>query len=358
MAHSRETEHYQLPLYNGTDIINPLTDFNNANEKIDETMYNVAQRAASAEQSAQQSAGVVHDYDERVTEAEVTAEAAGIKADNTMNMIAEEFNPLKEDGYKIGDMVIYNQHLYSFINPHTGSWDASDVKEQPIGEALEDTIAQAKVAIQRALTEALATIAAQMVRVDNTQKMIGEPFDAEKEGGYEKGDIVTYADKLWMFSEDHSGVWTGADVEQVDAIELLENINTDMYSITDAINERVDNISVLSSDEKIVGVAPTGETLYAKTFYNNDVSINEATVIGNIADFKEAFEIKTVIKEQSVYEAGEMYTNYDFYAQAHDGSTTRAQARCVVTRNGTVRITAGGTIFVHGYCITILYTKS
>ena len=39
MAHSRETEHYQLPLYNGTDIINPLTDFNNANEKIDEVLY-------------------------------------------------------------------------------------------------------------------------------------------------------------------------------------------------------------------------------------------------------------------------------------------------------------------------------
>ena len=70
MAHSRETEHYQLPLYNGTDIINPLTDFNNANEMIDETMYNVAQRAASAEESAQQSASTVHDYDERVTEAE------------------------------------------------------------------------------------------------------------------------------------------------------------------------------------------------------------------------------------------------------------------------------------------------
>ena len=260
MAHSRETEHYQLPLYDGTDIINPLTDFNNANEMIDETMYNVAQRAASAEQSAQQSAGVVHDYDERVTEAENTAQNAGIKADNTMNMIAEEFNPLKEGGYAIGDMVIYNQHLYSFINPHTGAWDASDVKEQPIGDALEDTIAQAKVEIQRALTEAIATIAAQMVRVDNTQKMIGEPFDADKDGGYEKGDIVTYADRLWMFSEDHSGVWTGADVEQVDVIELLENINTDLYTITDAINENLaetkSKVDANNGDTEVTIVGP------------------------------------------------------------------------------------------------------
>lgn len=243
MAHSRETEHYQLPLYDGTDIINPLTDFNNANEKIDETMYNVAQRAASAEQSAQQSAGVVHDYDERVTEAENTAQNAGIKADNTMNMIAEEFNPLKEGGYAIGDMVIYNQHLYSFINPHTGAWDASDVKEQPIGDALEDTIAQAKVEIQRALTEALASIAAQMVRVDNTQKLIAEPFDPDKEGGYEKGNVVTFADKLWIFDEDHSGVWTGADVTQTNVIDILADIQTFVDETT---------VGVIEQDETII----------------------------------------------------------------------------------------------------------
>lgn len=354
MAHSRETEHYQLPLYNGTDIINPLTDFNNANEKIDETMYNVAQIAASAEQSAQQSAGVVHDYDERVTEAESTAQNAGIKADNTMNMIAEEFNPLKEGGYAIGDMVIYNQHLYSFINPHTGAWDASDVKEQPIGEALEDTIAQAKVEIQRALTEAIATIAAQMVRVDNTQKMIGEPFDAEKDGGYEKGDIVTYADRLWMFSEDHSGVWTGADVEQVDVIELLENVNTDLYSITDDINERVDNISVLNSDEKVVGVAPTGETLYAKTFYDDDAYIESVTSIGSISGLKEVFEIKELFKHRATQGDASpfAYSTYNFI--------DTEKIRCFVTSAGNVYISAGDSSVtrVLGYCITILYTKS
>lgn len=224
MAHSRETEHYQLPLYDGTDIINPLTDFNNANEMIDETMYNVAQRAASAEESAQQSASTVHDYDERVTEAENTAQNAGIKADNTMNMIAEEFNPLKEGGYAIGDMVIYNQHLYSFINPHTGAWDASDVKEQPIGEALEDTIAQAKVEIQNEVDDAIAQIDAQMVRVPATQAMIAPPFDANKEGGYDEKAVVTYADKLYMFTAHHDGAWTGTDVQQITLAEFLINI--------------------------------------------------------------------------------------------------------------------------------------
>lgn len=224
MAHSRETEHYQLPLYDGTDIINPLTDFNNANEMIDETMYNVAQRAASAEQSAQQSASAVTQYDERVTEAEQIAEAAGIKADNTMQMIAEEFDPLKEGGYKIGDNVIYNQHLYTFINPHSGAWDAGDVVEQPIGDALESTIAQAKADIQNELDAAIAQIDSQMVRVPATQAMIAPPFDAEKDGGYVADDVVTYADKLYMFTEDHVGVWTGVDVEQITLAQFIINI--------------------------------------------------------------------------------------------------------------------------------------
>lgn len=221
MAHSRETEHYQLPLYDGTDIINPLTDFNNANEKIDETMYNVAQRAASAEQSAQQSATAVTQYDERVTEAERVAAEAGIKADNTMQMIAEEFDPLKEGGYAIGDSVIYNQHLYTFINPHSGAWDAGDVVEQPIGDALQSTIEQAKVDIQNELDAAIAQIDSQMVRVPATQAMIAPPFDAEKEGGYEANEFVTYADKLYMFNEHHEGVWTGADVTQKTVYEMM-----------------------------------------------------------------------------------------------------------------------------------------
>lgn len=224
MAHSRETEHYQLPLYDGTDIINPLTDFNNANEMIDETMYNVAQRAASAEQSAQQSATAVTQYDERVTEAERVAAEAGIKAENTMQMIAEEFDPLKEGGYQIGDSVIYNQHLYTFINPHSGAWDAGDVVEQPIGDALNSTIAQAKVDIQNELDAAIAQIDSQMVRVPATQAMIAPPFDAEKDGGYVADDVVTYADKLYMFTEDHTGVWTGVDVEQITLAQFIIKI--------------------------------------------------------------------------------------------------------------------------------------
>jgi len=224
MSHSRQTEHYGLPLYNGTDIINPLTDFNDANEAIDEAVYNANQRSVEAEESAQQSAQTVTQYDERVTQAETTATNAGIKAENTQKMIAKEFDPLKEGGYKIGDIVIYYDKLYSFINPHSGAWDASDVVEQPIGEALEDVIAQAKADIAQELASALAQIDAQLARVTNTQSMIAEPFDPDKEDGYKKNDVVTYADKLYKFTQNHNGAWNGEDIERITISEFIIHI--------------------------------------------------------------------------------------------------------------------------------------
>lgn len=52
MSHAGQTLHYQLPQYEGTDIINPLVDTNDAYEKIDEAIYNVADAAATAVQTA------------------------------------------------------------------------------------------------------------------------------------------------------------------------------------------------------------------------------------------------------------------------------------------------------------------
>jgi hypothetical protein len=43
MSHVSTTAHYNLPIYGGNDIINPLTDVNGTNEAIDTTMYEIAQ---------------------------------------------------------------------------------------------------------------------------------------------------------------------------------------------------------------------------------------------------------------------------------------------------------------------------
>jgi hypothetical protein len=47
MSHVSTTAHYHLPIYGGSDIINPLTDVNGTNEALDTAIYEVAQELAS-----------------------------------------------------------------------------------------------------------------------------------------------------------------------------------------------------------------------------------------------------------------------------------------------------------------------
>ena len=225
MSHSRQTEHYELPLYDGGDIINPLTDFNNANSSIDEALYNANQRSVQAENTANDAKDIAEGYDTRVSQAIQTADDAMALANNTQDMIADDFDPNKAGGYNVGDFVIYNGKLYRFINAHTGAWDASDVQVSPVLiDAIADVVDEGKEAIADAVEEAEQEIAGQTEKVTKTQAMIAQPFDANKSGGYAVGDIVTYADKLYKFTSAHSGAWTGLDVEQVDVQNEVKSV--------------------------------------------------------------------------------------------------------------------------------------
>lgn len=137
MSHSRQTEHYGLPLYDGTDIINPLTDFNDANEAIDEAVYNANQRSVQAENMADEAKDIAEGCESSVTQAIETANGAVTLANNTQNMIADEFDPMKDGGYKVGDIVRYDNQLYEFTNQHSGAWDASNVKVVNTAEVIE-----------------------------------------------------------------------------------------------------------------------------------------------------------------------------------------------------------------------------
>ena len=238
MSHSRQTEHYGLPLFDGGDIINPLTDFNNANSSIDEALYNANQRSVSAETTAEEAKDIAEGYDTRVSQAIQTADDAMTLANNTQDMIADDFDPNKTGGYNVGDFVIYNGVLYRFINAHTGAWDASDVQVSPVLiDAIADVVDEGKQAIEEAVEEAEQEIAGQTEKVTKTQAMIAQPFDANKTGGYAVGDIVTYADKLYKFTSAHSGAWTGLDVEQVDVVgEALLKTPTFLASLTGQVD--------------------------------------------------------------------------------------------------------------------------
>ena len=263
MSHTNETLHYHLPKYIGTDIINPLTDFNDANDVIDEALYDANQTAANAVEIAQGASGEVGSYDARIAAAETLANTAITKADNTMDMIADEFDPLKEGGYQIGDSVIYNQKLYTFINPHTGAWDAGDVKQGTITEAVEDTISEGEEAIRQEVQDALVEIAGQTEKVTATQKMIGEPFDPNKDGGYQTGDVVTYADKLYAFNSDHVGAWTGLDVDVINMVSYVNNKTNEFDSEIARIDGNVNDINGVL--DKIAGKVVLSEEQFART---------------------------------------------------------------------------------------------
>ena len=272
MSHSRQTEHYELPLYDGNDIINPLTDFNNANSSIDEALYNANQRSVGAETTANEAKDIAEGYDTRVSQAIQTANDAMTLANNTQDMIADDFDPNKAGGYNVGDFVIYNGKLYRFINAHTGAWDASDVQVSPVLiEAIADVVDEGKQAINDAVDEAEQEIAGQTEKVTKTQAMIAQPFDANKSGGYAVGDVVTYADKLYKFTSAHSGAWTGLDVEQVDVIDTLmpQVIRIDLNA-TDTYGTVINNIMTSLQTAGITDYSVIKDCkLILRTIYNS-----------------------------------------------------------------------------------------
>ena len=264
MSHSNETLHYGLPKYVGTDIINPLTDFNDANDIIDEALFNANEASASAVEKAEGAVQEVGTYDERIAEAEQHSANAIIKAQNTEDMIAPEFDPMKQGGYQIGDSVIYNDKLYSFINPHTGAWDAGDVKVNTITEAVEGTIEAGEEAIREEVQDALEEIASQTEKVTATQKMIAEPFNPDKENGYDAGDIVTFADKLYKFTQHHIGAWTGLDVEVTSVIALMSDFDvlaSEVAQLQNTVAELVNDLNTLTTrvDETAVEIVTESE---------------------------------------------------------------------------------------------------
>lgn len=266
MAHSNETQFYHLPLYSGSDIINPLTDFNNANEALDTAMHEVAESSAEAKQEAHQATEDIAAYGERIAQCETDASEAYSKASDTQDMIASPFDPLKEGGYAIGDSVIYAGKLYTFINPHTGTWDAGDVISQPITDAVKSTIADGKQEIEEETAAALAEIAGQTQKVTATQKMIAPAFDATL--NYANGDCVTYADKLYQFNANHTGAWTGTDVDVV----IVENQIAEMKStFTDGVDTIVDAIEEegVTLSESTPSACATGIHTVATNKYNS-----------------------------------------------------------------------------------------
>lgn len=182
MSHSRQTEHYGLPLYNGTDIINPLTDFNNANEAIDEAVYNANQRSVEAQENAENASSKVAEYDAKIDEAKAYALESKVEADKVKAMMAEEFDPLKDGGYKVGDIVIEDNKLYTFIHNHTGAWDGADVRETTISNILNGIVDEVVTAVLTSIEDNLSSIDSRITNVENELNSTKVELLSESEG--------------------------------------------------------------------------------------------------------------------------------------------------------------------------------
>lgn len=326
MSHSRQTEHYELPLYDGTDIINPLTDFNNANSSIDEALYNANQRSVSAENTAEEAKEIAEGYDDRVAQAIQTADDAMTLANNTQDMIADDFDPNKTGGYNVGDFVIYNGVLYRFINAHTGAWDASDVQVSPVLiDAIADVVDEGKQAIEEAVEEAEQEIAGQTEKVTKTQAMIAQPFDANKSGGYAVDDIVTYADKLYKFTSAHSGAWTGLDVEQIDVEQQVTEMKQSFQVGVDTIYYAITDRGVQPSGSTPSDCAAAINTMYSPESYTNygtdQYNAGRSQGRTDVGDTFQAGQILSVSDESSTSYSVEANHYYLFIGTATNDAT-------------------------------------
>ena len=86
MASTNKTTNYNLPLYVGTDIPNPLTDWNGAMNTIDSTMKEIGDSSASAIHGTEELATVVGSAPLETTHKNLTEAVNELKAtDDTMN---------------------------------------------------------------------------------------------------------------------------------------------------------------------------------------------------------------------------------------------------------------------------------
>ena len=174
MSHTNETQHYGLSQYIGTDIINPLTDFNGDNAKIDEALYDANSNAGEAKTVAQSASDLVGTYDARITALEQGESGDNTKVIKTQAMIAPPFDKLKAGGYAVDDVVTYNDKLYKFVRQHVGDWIEADAETCDVLDLIDNGGSGDYDA-----------------KINATQSMIAPAFNASKVGGYAINEFVT-----------------------------------------------------------------------------------------------------------------------------------------------------------------------
>lgn len=139
--------------------------------------------------------------------------------DNVAAMIAGDFDA--SQAYAIGDVVVYENHLYKFTSAHTASdpWDASEVADTTVNELIAAALATANSNINTAKTAVKA--------------MVAPAFDATN--AYSVDDVVTYEDGLYKFISAHTAgdPWNVSEVTDTTVDELITTKSSVDKRVTD-----------------------------------------------------------------------------------------------------------------------------
>ena len=220
MSHTNETTYYGLPQFVGTDILDPLTDTNTAYSKIDTALHNVAENSGQASSAAAEAVQDVEAMQATVTGHTTAIEELSNDVAESGANIAETFSP---DGvYLAGKVVSYNGLTYKFTANHNGPWTGLDAERWIAGDSVS--------AIEK-------DVATNTTQIGRTRANIAPAFDANE--SYLAGKVVDKDGVTYRFTADHSGAWTGLDVEQwvvsEDIADMKVNFQDGVDTIYDAI---------------------------------------------------------------------------------------------------------------------------
>ena len=147
-----------------------------------------------------------------------------LKKELDTSVIASEFSA--QTAYNAGDYVMHDGKLYRFSANHSaGAWTGSDVVLTVLADNFVDNRQFLVCLSQRSLSSSIA------------------PEFSNLEA-YSLGDYVMHEGQLYKFTTAHSaGAWNSQEVTEQDIIDLVENIDPDTFVFRQSIAEDFDSSS-------------------------------------------------------------------------------------------------------------------
>lgn len=334
MAHTNETTNYHLSQFVGTDIPNPLVDYNGDMVKIDTAIKGVAD--ASAGYASDIADLEIQNGSETLTTTAQTLSGAVNELDGEVGDINTRLTTAE------GKITADEGTLATAVsNISTLSGKVSAV-ETKVGTAVLTTVAsdcsgainELKAEIDGSGVDSLAT------RITALETQNGNAV------------LVTTAQTLsGAINELAQGGSATVDADDV----TYDNTDSGLTAVNvqDAIDEVVAEMNTVaySTAEKKIGTDADGSDIYEKTYYSDSVNITSTEVID--ATLTSAYVGRVISIEAALLDSTE-----DGWLSYMDASTqgTRHVAYFAVRANGLDIVVGSST--VSKYHVTVRYTKA